>query len=50
MASYISSVRVAMRTFYYTNRSAIPFYSYYVLEASSQSFVVKGYGANKCVS
>ena len=50
LASYISSGRVAMRIFYYINRSAILFYSYYVLEASSQSFVVKRYGANKCVS
>ena len=36
--------------FYYINRSALLIYSYYVLlEASSQSFVVKRYGANKCV-
>ena len=39
-----------MRIFYYINRSAILFYSCYVLEASSQSFVVKSYGANNvCV-
>ena len=49
LESYISSGRVVMRIFYYINRSAILFYSYYVLEASSQSFVVKSYGANKCV-
>ena len=41
LASYISSGRVTMRIFYYINRSAILFYSYYVLEASSQSFAVK---------
>ena len=50
LASYISSGRVTMRIFNYINRSAILFYSYYVLEASSQSFVGKSYGANKCVS
>ena len=35
--------------FYYINRSALLIYSYYVLEASSQSFVVKRYDASKCV-
>ena len=35
--------------FYYINRSVLLIYSYYVLEASSQSFVVKRYGANKCM-
>ena len=35
--------------FYYINRSAILIYSYCVYEASSQSFVVNRYGANKCV-
>ena len=34
---------------HYINRSALLIYSYYVLEASSQSFAVKRYGANKCV-
>ena len=49
LASHISYGRVTMRIFYYINRSAILFYSYYVHEALSQSFVVKSYGANKSV-
>ena len=49
LVSHISYGRVTMPIFYYINQSTLQFCSYYVAEASSQSFVVKSYDGNKCV-